>query len=185
MFVGKALQVEERKKHGKNRKTTKKLKDYYNGQDKLVPLFDDPPQSIDDCYIRLVLLTQQQFQNRKDQMTKKNNEEKEDEKWPDTLDYSLIYDNKQEIIELEDIWKKRKKEEEKSELEMHHISIHGEAGTGKSVLTQRIAYLWANKQMWNDKFQWLLHIPLRRIANIFDKLKDRNDNNIESQWSKK
>ncbi|ETO32825.1 hypothetical protein RFI_04291, partial [Reticulomyxa filosa] len=33
--------------------TKEKLKRYYQSQDKLAPLFDDPEQSIDTCYIRL------------------------------------------------------------------------------------------------------------------------------------
>ncbi|ETO00652.1 NLR family, pyrin domain containing 12, partial [Reticulomyxa filosa] len=190
--------------------TRQKLKDYYTSQDKLVPLFDDPPQSIDTCHVRLALLTAQQFRERKDKMSNKNNEEKKgkskkDQEWPSIVDYSLIYgeriliDEKQTLsyegqktIELEDIWKvekSKKKEkdiegkklEEESELELRHISIHGEAGTGKSVLSQKIAYLWANNQIWNDRFQLLLHIPLRKIANIFD---EENNDKIEKQWTK-
>ncbi|ETO04538.1 hypothetical protein RFI_32859, partial [Reticulomyxa filosa] len=48
--------------------TKEKLKRHYQSQDKLAPLFDDPEQSIDTCYIRLALLTQQQFQQQKDKM---------------------------------------------------------------------------------------------------------------------
>ncbi|ETO07816.1 hypothetical protein RFI_29574, partial [Reticulomyxa filosa] len=48
--------------------TKEKLKRYYQSQDKLAPLFDDPEQSIDTCYIQLALLTQQQFQQQKDKM---------------------------------------------------------------------------------------------------------------------
>ncbi|ETO01645.1 hypothetical protein RFI_35795, partial [Reticulomyxa filosa] len=138
--------------------TKRKLKYYYKSQDKLIPLFDDHRQSIANCYIQLVLLTQQQFQERKDKITNKNNEEK-----------------------LEDIWGIKT---EKGRLKIRHISIHGEAGTGKSVLTQRIAWLWIKKQMWRDHFQLLLHIPLRKIANIFDNTLDEKDNVIEMQWSK-
>ncbi|ETO31116.1 hypothetical protein RFI_06005, partial [Reticulomyxa filosa] len=47
--------------------TNEKLKRCYQSQDKLVPLFDDPEQSIDTCYIRL----------QKNKM--KNNQEKEKE----------------------------------------------------------------------------------------------------------
>ncbi|ETN98036.1 hypothetical protein RFI_39486, partial [Reticulomyxa filosa] len=91
--------------------TKQKLKEYYNSQDKLVPLFDDPPQSIDTCYVRLVLLTRQQFQERKDKLSNKEEEKEysdhkireEDEKWPNTMDYPLLYDE-QETIELENIW---------------------------------------------------------------------------------
>ncbi|ETO07989.1 non-muscle caldesmon, partial [Reticulomyxa filosa] len=156
--------------------TKEKLKQNYQSQDKLAPLFDDPEQSIDTCYIRLALLTQQQFQQQKDKMT--NNQEKgkseedekyekEDEKykeengkWMNSLDYSLIYGNQTEIIELQDIW-----DDQQKESKICHISIRGEAGSGKSVLSQRIAYLWGNGQMWNHQFQYLLHIPLRKIIN--------------------
>ncbi|ETO34937.1 putative ATP-dependent protease subunit C (ClpC), partial [Reticulomyxa filosa] len=160
-----------------------------NSQDKLVPLFDDPPQAIGTCYVRLVLLTQQQFQERKNKISNKEEEKEdsdhkireEDEKWSNTMDYSLLYDNKKESIELEDIWKRKNEE---NGLKLRHVSINGEAGTGKSVLSQRIAYLWANKQMWNDKFQFLLHIPLRKIVSIFDKTTNKNDDDIEKQWLK-
>ncbi|ETO04768.1 hypothetical protein RFI_32628 [Reticulomyxa filosa] len=53
-----------------------KLKRYHQSQDKLAPLFGDPEQSIDTCYIRLALLTQQQFQQQKDKMI--NNQKKKE-----------------------------------------------------------------------------------------------------------
>ncbi|ETO06611.1 hypothetical protein RFI_30781 [Reticulomyxa filosa] len=113
---------------------------------------------------------------------------------------TLIY-TQQKITELEDIWKikkpadaENKKVEEKKveeddneekkdeeELEFRHISINGEAGTGKSVLAQNIAYLWASKQMWNDRFELLLQILLKKIANIFEKDMNKNDDDIEEQ----
>ncbi|ETO10825.1 hypothetical protein RFI_26550 [Reticulomyxa filosa] len=145
---------------------TKKLKDYYKSQDKLVPLFDDPEQSIYTCYIRLILLDQKRFQQRKEQ-------------WTNTLDYSLICGTGKEKMEVQDIWNVKE-----SDLEVHHISICGEAGSGKSVLTQRIAHLWANDQMWNNQFQWLLHIPFRKIVGIFENNKNKNENNIKDQWLK-
>ncbi|ETO02068.1 hypothetical protein RFI_35368, partial [Reticulomyxa filosa] len=122
-----------------------KLIRYYQSQNKLAPLFDDPEQSIDTCYIRLALLTKQQFQQQKDKMI--NNQEKEkseedekyddyeedekykkeNEKWPNSLDYSLIYGSQTENIELQDIWN-----DQQSKLKVRHISIRGEAGSGKS-----------------------------------------------------
>ncbi|ETO27417.1 NACHT family NTPase, partial [Reticulomyxa filosa] len=156
---------------GQNETAKEKLKRYYKSQDKLVPLFDDPAQCIDTCYIRLVLLDQQQSQQRKGQM---NSEE--DREWPNALDYSLLHQTAQETVQLENIWN-----DEASGSTIRHISIRGEAGSGKSVLTQRIAHLWANNQMWNDRFQWILQIPLRKIVNIFD---DSKNDDIESQWFK-
>ncbi|ETO02996.1 hypothetical protein RFI_34414, partial [Reticulomyxa filosa] len=102
--------------------TKEKLKRHYQSQDKLVPLFDDPEQFIDTCYIRLALLTQQQFQQQKDKMINNQKKEKnegdekyndykeENEKWPNSLDYSLIYGNQTENIELQDIWNDKQNE---------------------------------------------------------------------------
>ncbi|ETO01228.1 hypothetical protein RFI_36212, partial [Reticulomyxa filosa] len=119
--------------------TKKKLRRHYQSQDKLAPLFDDPEQSIDTCYIRLALLTQQQFQQQKHKMVNNQKKEKgeEDEKyedytkengkWPNSLDYSLIYGNQTQNIELQDIWNNKE-----NESKIHQISIRGEAGSGKS-----------------------------------------------------
>ncbi|ETO14940.1 hypothetical protein RFI_22428, partial [Reticulomyxa filosa] len=148
--------------------TTNKLKRYYKSQDKLVPLFDDPEQSIDTCYIRLALLHERQFKKIKEQITnkKQNKEEDEKEKWLNSIDYSAMYGNEQETIDVRYVWKiDNEGEKKKEEEEVRHISIRGEAGSGKSVLTQRIAYLWAKNQMWNDMFEWLLHISFRKIVN--------------------
>ncbi|ETN99442.1 hypothetical protein RFI_38032 [Reticulomyxa filosa] len=120
--------------------TKQKLRRHYQSQDKLAPLFDDPEQSIDTCYIRLALLTQQQFQQQKDKMTnsqenekseedEKNEDDKEENvKWPNSLDYSSIYGNQTEHIELQDIWN-----DTQYQSKVRYISIRGEAGSGKNV----------------------------------------------------
>ncbi|ETO00897.1 hypothetical protein RFI_36545 [Reticulomyxa filosa] len=54
-----------------------KLQQYYQSQDKLAPLFDDPEQSIDTCYIRLALLTQQQKHKMINNQQKEKSEEDE------------------------------------------------------------------------------------------------------------
>ncbi|ETO01353.1 hypothetical protein RFI_36087, partial [Reticulomyxa filosa] len=46
--------------------------------------------------------------------------------------------------------------------------------SGKSVLSQRIAYLWGNG-MWNHQFQYLLHIPLRKTINVFHHINGNGD----------
>ncbi|ETO07933.1 NACHT domain-containing protein [Reticulomyxa filosa] len=61
---------------------------------------------------------------------------------------------------------------------------------------QRIVYLWRNHQkwnhqMWNHQFQYLLHIPLRRVINVFhhindnggDQKKNESNSDIEYLWS--
>ncbi|ETO01478.1 hypothetical protein RFI_35962 [Reticulomyxa filosa] len=189
IYTNKTSEIKKDNENEELNATKEKLKQHYQSQDKLAPLFDDPEQSIDTCYIRLALLIQQQ----KDKMI--NNEEKEkseDEKhddhkeengkWTNSLDYSLIYGNQTENIELQDIWNDQQKE-----LKICHISIRGEAGSGKSVLSQRIAYLWGN----GHQFQYLLHIPLRKIVNFLhhindnsdDQKKDQSNDDIEYLWS--
>ncbi|ETN97398.1 hypothetical protein RFI_40131 [Reticulomyxa filosa] len=82
---------------------------------------------------------------------------------------------KHKTIELQDIWN-----DKQNESKVRHISIRGEAGSGKNVLSQRIAYLRGNDQLWNHQFQYLLHIPLRKIINIFYHINDNNnDTNIQ------
>ncbi|ETO03041.1 NTPase, partial [Reticulomyxa filosa] len=191
VYANETSEAEKENKDEELDTTKQKLMQHYQSQDKLAPLFDDPEQSIDTCYVRLALLTQQQFQQQKDKMI--NNQEKEKKKdykeengkWPNSLDYSLIYGNQTENIKLQDIWS-----DKENESKVRHISIQGEAGSGKSVLSQRIAYLWGNQQMWSHQFQYLLHIPLRNIINPFrhindnsnDEKKDESNDDIEYLW---
>ncbi|ETO17843.1 NTPase [Reticulomyxa filosa] len=170
-------EINETTSINKETETKEKLKGYYKSKDKLIPLFDDHDQSIDTCYIRLVLLSQQQLNEGKQQIQDKTvNKEKmkkseENEAWPNTLDYSLMHTSKQGTMELQDIWK----DEENESIRVVTLSV----------LAQRIAYLWAKDGMWSDQFQWLLHIPLRKIVSIFDDEKDsKSDINMESKWSK-
>ncbi|ETO08757.1 putative ATP-dependent protease subunit C (ClpC), partial [Reticulomyxa filosa] len=118
-----------------------------------------------------------------DEKDKDYNEE--NEKWLNSLDYPLIYENQTETIELQDIWN-----DKEDESKVRHISIRGEAGSGKSVLSQRIAYLWGNNQMWSHQFQYLLHIPLKNIINVFHRINENSDDekknessDIEYLWS--
>ncbi|ETO27894.1 NTPase [Reticulomyxa filosa] len=166
-----------------------KLKRYYQAKDKLVPLFDDPEQSINVCYIRLSLLRQERFREQKEKMVENEKSEEhkgEDRECINKSKYSLIYGNEQETIEIQDIWN-----DKQNKSNLRHISIYGETGSGKSVLLQRIAYLWAKNRMWNDQFQWLLYIPLRKIINSFncnfddsDEIKDKDTKDIEDQWTR-
>ncbi|ETO18216.1 NTPase [Reticulomyxa filosa] len=181
--------------------TKQKLKECYKSQDELAPLVDDVRQPICTCYIRLLLLPQQIFEERKkdliknktrnikkeqekreqDEAQKEEEEEEESEKWSNVLDDVLMHNNNgQGAIEVQDLWNMKKTDN----LEVRHISIHGEAGMGKSTLTQRIVYLWANDQLWNNRFEWLLRISLKSIVDIFDNKTGRKKKDRKSQWSK-
>ncbi|ETO11699.1 hypothetical protein RFI_25677 [Reticulomyxa filosa] len=183
IYTNKTLEIKKDNENKELNVMKKKLKQHYQSQDKLSPLFDNPEQSIDTCYIRLTLLIQQQFHQQKDKMV--NNQEKrkskeengeKNGKWTNSLDYSLIYGNQTENIELQDIWNDKQKG-----LKICHIGIRGEAGSGKSVLSQRVVYLWGNGQMLNHQFQYLLHIPLRKIINGFYHINDNCDDQRKDQ----
>ncbi|ETO33523.1 hypothetical protein RFI_03577, partial [Reticulomyxa filosa] len=173
IYTNKTSQAKKDNENEEMNATKEKLKQYYQSQDKLAPLFDDPEQSINTCYIR------------KGKSEENEKYKEENGKWINLLNYSLIYGNQTETIELQDIWN-----DKQTEAKICHISIRGEAGSGKSVLSQRIAYLWGNGQMW-DQFQYLLHIPLRKIINIFHQINDNSDDqkkdesncDIEYLWS--
>ncbi|ETO05079.1 hypothetical protein RFI_32317, partial [Reticulomyxa filosa] len=128
-------EVESNKKENEKLDPSKeKLKRHYQSQDKLDPLFDDPKQSIDTYKM---INNQQKRKSEEDEKfddykeDKKNKEE--NEKWPKSLDYSLIYGNQTENIELQDIWN-----DKQNEPKIRQISIRGKAGSGKSMLSQRI-----------------------------------------------
>lgn len=53
----------------------------------------------------------------------------------------------------------------KDRLDSHRILISGEAGAGKTVLTQYIEYKWAMGELWNDKFDYVYQVPLRTLFN--------------------
>ncbi|MBA3238298.1 MAG: serine protease [Parachlamydiaceae bacterium] len=74
---------------------------------------------------------------------------------------------------------KNKEDKEKDEpIELHSIFeniegkspkrllILGRAGTGKSTLCHHIAHQWAEGKLWNEKFDALFWIPLRKLQNI-------------------
>ena len=113
------------------------------------------------------------------QEDKKPDEERE---WHKSLDYTILQ-KVQKPIKLEELWnvqvqkedqnKEDKKEENKDKVEQpsqnkppRHVVVTGEAGTGKSTLSQYIAYQWAQGTLWPDRFEWVLQVPLRKIRNL-------------------
>ncbi|ETO02469.1 regulator of nonsense transcripts 2, partial [Reticulomyxa filosa] len=52
-YANETSEAEKEKKNQELDTTKQKLMRHYQSQDKLAPLFDDPEQSIDTCYIRL------------------------------------------------------------------------------------------------------------------------------------
>ncbi|ETO06302.1 hypothetical protein RFI_31094, partial [Reticulomyxa filosa] len=93
IYTNKTLKAKKDNENEELNAMKEKLKQHYQSQDKLAPLFDDPGQSIDTCYIRLALLTQQQKDKMVNNQEKEKSEEEKNGKWINSLDYSLIYGN--------------------------------------------------------------------------------------------
>ncbi len=50
--------------------------------------------------------------------------------------------------------------------EPKRLLLVGRAGMGKSTLCQYIAYSWASGELWSDKFEAVIWIPLRNLRNF-------------------
>ncbi len=45
------------------------------------------------------------------------------------------------------------------------VLIYGRAGSGKSTLCRYIAAQWSAQELWRDRFDWVIWIPLRTLTN--------------------
>lgn len=97
--------------------------------------------------------------------------------------YKKIYEvEQQKLIEIKDIFTSNSMVITPRSKTAHKIMILGRAGIGKTTLCKKIVYEFFEKNkntheqqskngMWNDKFDWLLWIPLRNLK----KYPQRND----------
>jgi hypothetical protein len=120
--------------------------------------YEDKPISIDDdTFISLAVVTRR-VQQEKEAIITAN-----DRNNPDNI--LNTWEQLQQVeypIAIEDLWQKN----DKDPFLPQRIIIEGQAGVGKTVLCGNIIRRWANKQLWNDLFDWILYIPLR---NLYDK----------------
>ncbi|CAF2475183.1 unnamed protein product [Rotaria sp. Silwood2] len=43
------------------------------------------------------------------------------------------------------------------------VLVLGEAGSGKTTVCQYVAYSWARKKLWRQKFEWIFYISMRQL----------------------
>ncbi|ETO30244.1 hypothetical protein RFI_06875 [Reticulomyxa filosa] len=85
-----------------------------------------------------------------------NNEQKHEQengKWANSLDYSLLYENKTETIEIQDTWNDIK-------------------NRSKFVTLVFVEKLEQNIKCGMVNFNCFYNIPLRKLVNIFDNKED-------------
>lgn len=116
------------------------LKRNYQSKSMLIPLLS-APMPIDQIYTELVLINKEE--DRKQEMNRREDD-----------------DRYKTSIELHQLFNKGATESSK------HILILGPAGIGKSTFCQNIAYQWAHGKLWQDKFEAIFCVPLRKLQNI-------------------
>ena len=115
------------------------LKRIYQNQNQIIPLIQGledeiPQQLLESDYIKLKMSIRG-GQNRPN---------------VDITDLETIFD----LLPIEEAFMKRP---------IHKLLIVGGAGTGKSTLTQYIAYKWSQGELWNDKFDYVYKVSFKTL----------------------
>ena len=148
----------------------KHLRKRYKQDNQLPRLLDDKAQSLESYYVCLVMRTiqdtrQQQSQARRKLRQNLGAKSPDDEASLDqgrseaSLDRRLLYKVKNPIA-LRSLWKGGLLQSDKR---LRHCCILGQAGSGKTTMTRYITYQWAQGKLWQDRFAWVLCIPLHWV----------------------
>ena len=146
------------------------LKNNYKRQKNIPRLLHKDPLPINVVYTQLVLL---QKISKKIEDEEIKTENKNMIKTTNDKNFKQIY-KERGISNWEDIRTSKKpidleKLFEKSENQNSapkQLLIMGKAGVGKSTLCQHIAFQWAHGKLWNEKFDALFWVPLRKLQDI-------------------
>jgi serine/threonine protein kinase len=135
--------------------------------------FQDQPLPIDETtFINLAIVTQtgqQEKEAKAQEELKKSKEEKEDKAEKeakkdgreDMLNSWEFMQQAQEPIAMRDLWLPHKEEKTVPT----RLVIDGAAGIGKTTLCGYIARQWIARQLWSDRFEWVVWIPLRNLLD--------------------
>ena len=70
-----------------------------------------------------------------------------------------------EHVQLKDIFAKKGCQETATEPKI--VVISGPAGIGKSTVTQKLVHLWAEDQLWSDKYDYVFHLRCRELLEEY------------------
>lgn len=124
-------------------------------------LFDNEVVSIEDCYVNLALIKEEE-QKRKESLS--SNNLKEQDEAMELLSSAEQFFTVQEAIKLEDIFNATEQAQQTIS-HTNRVLITGRAGVGKSTLCQFIVNQWAQNKLWQDRYQGIFRIPLRNLVN--------------------
>lgn len=129
-----------------------------------VRLLFERKEHIKNCFVNLTIVKQAKQR----EQVKQSLENKEQTPGLNRERYLNWYedihrDQGKERVEIADIFKERKGEQETRKRFPKRILVHGWAGIGKTTLLRKIAFEWAAKNLWFNKFKLVLWIRLRNL----------------------
>ena len=128
---------------------TKKLVSLYSADDKLPKLIEDediPAQDIDQYYVRLQAVVQEQAESAESAAAR---DKVVGEKRP---------------IQIEEIFDELDKDK-KGKKPIDKVLLLGGAGIGKTTLMHHISHQWARGRLWKGKYAYLFRVRLKELLN--------------------
>ncbi len=133
----------------------------YSSQRLAIQRLSGPPLSMEHCYINLAVVEHEKEKERRDE-----EKLKEGEAAPNYFhrlpSFEAINSNPQKLVPLEKLFEPRGLGQDKT-VTLRRILIRGRAGIGKTTLSKKIVYEYMQKGQWQDRFDYLLWIPLRTL----------------------
>ena len=170
---------------------SKALKEYYKSK-KYLPKFieddeDIPELTIEECFVNLTLISQSEHTEneerfRQNKRIDSNVLSAEDDiyAFKQAIDIEKLFEIKQPKIQETAVTEQTQDDEKAPakqvtfrrnstigtpKTEPTKLLIYGRAGIGKTTLVHRIAYKWAHGDLWKDKFNTVIWVPLRNLTH--------------------
>ncbi len=114
---------------------------------------------LEECYINLAIV---ESQTQKKGRTSLDNQAKTFARLPSSEQTQLISANYNKPITLESLFASQKLRDGSTGIPKK-ILIYGRAGIGKTTLCKKIEDAYQTKQLWRDRFEAVLWVPLRQL----------------------
>ncbi len=140
----------------------------YSAKGLAIQRLSGPPLPMEHCYINLAIVEHEKEKIREEDKSQEGEEEEtNEEKEEPNYFYRLpsveaIRSNPQKLVQLEKLFDPRELSKDKT-ITPKRILIRGRAGVGKTTLSKKIVYEYTQQGQWQDRFDYVLWIPLRTL----------------------